>query len=89
MTAVALSRPTLVWLLLVGVTVLSWGMGHGVGFGDADLAGAAILVVTFVKVRLVGHDFMELRDAPRWMQAAADGWLVVITATLVARLLIG
>lgn len=83
MKSLLLSRITLVWLLLVGATALSWEVGHGLGFADARSAGAAILVISFVKVRFVIRDFMEIRSAPSWMRAISDAWLVIITAVLV------
>ncbi|WP_295684248.1 cytochrome C oxidase subunit IV family protein [uncultured Nevskia sp.] len=83
MKALLLSRVTAVWALLIIATTLSWQLGHGAGFDDARQAGAAILVVTFIKVRLVMRDFMEIRHAPRWMRLIGDAWIVLITVLLV------
>jgi uncharacterized membrane protein len=77
------TRVTLVWLLLVAATVLSWEMGHGAGFSNLRYASCAIIVVAFVKVRFVIQEFMEIRTAPRFMRAIADVWLLAITAVLV------
>jgi hypothetical protein len=77
------SRITLVWLGLILATALSWEMGHGMGFRDARLAGAAIIVVAFVKVRYVILDFMELRHAPVLMRAVAEVWAAAVCAVLV------
>lgn len=82
------SRATLIWLLLVGATLLSWEMGHGVGIDDARLAGAAIIAVSFVKVRFVVFEFMEIRGAPRWMRVFGDIWITLITALLIGRFLL-
>jgi hypothetical protein len=79
----------LVWLLLVAATVVSWGIGHGVGISDARIGAVAILATAFIKVRFVMFEFMELRDAPGWMRRAAGGWVVTVAALLVARVLIG
>lgn len=84
-----LSRATLVWGLLVGATLLSWELGHGIGIESARLAGVAILVITFIKVRFVILDFMELRDAPRWMRFVGEGWIVLICSVLTALFVIG
>jgi hypothetical protein len=78
------SRITLIWLLLVGATLLSWELGHGLGVKDARAAGSLILVVAMIKVRLVVLDFMELRHAPTWMRAGAEIWTVLLAALLVA-----
>jgi hypothetical protein len=76
------TRVTVVWLLLVGATVLSWEMGHGVVIGEQRYAGAAIIAVAFIKVRFVIREFMEIRAAPRFMGLVADAWLLAISATL-------
>ena len=78
-----LSRTSLIWLLLVGATILSFELGHGVGLDDATAAGAAILIVSFIKVRLVILDFMEIRDAPRWMRIVGEIWVVLVCAVLI------
>lgn len=77
------SRISIVWLLLVAATLVSWELGHGVGIDSATLAGAAILLVTFIKLRFVMLDFMELRGAPRWMRTAGEGWIVLVCALLI------
>lgn len=83
MRALWWSRTTAIWALLVIATLVSWELGHGVGFDDARSAGAAILAVTFVKVRFVVLDFMEIRTAPRWLRAILEGWIVLCAAMLI------
>jgi hypothetical protein len=78
------ARTTAVWLLLVGATVLSWEVGHGVGFDDVRHAGIAILVVAFIKVRLVILDFMELRHAPLPFRIIGEIGPIGICAFLIA-----
>ncbi|GAB4916723.1 hypothetical protein Mkiyose1665_10810 [Mycobacterium kiyosense] len=82
------SRTTLVWLLLVAATAVSWAMGHGVGMPNVQLAGIAIIIVAFAKVGLVVFEFMEIRTAPTWMQRAGKGWIVLVAALLITRVLI-
>jgi hypothetical protein len=89
MTAVLWSRTTLIWLLLVAATALSWGIGHGVGITDVRIAAVAIVATAFVKVHFVIFEFMEIRGAPTWMRRAADGWVAAIAGLLIARILIG
>lgn len=88
MKALLWSRTTLIWLLLVAATLLSWKMRHEVGILDVRLAGVAIIAVTFIKVRLVIFDFMEIRSAPAWMRWIGDGWVALIAGLLIARFLI-
>lgn len=83
MRSLLVSRITAVWALLVAATMLSWELGHGLGFASARSAGAAILIVTFIKVRFVMLDFMEVRRAPRWMRGVGEAWIVLITTLLV------
>ncbi len=83
------SRTTLIWALLVGATLVSWELGHGVGFDSARAASVAILAVTFVKVRFVVLDFMEIRTAPRWMRVTLETWIVLCGSMLIGLFLQG
>lgn len=78
-----ISRATLIWLVLLGATLLSWKMGHGVGLHDVRQASIAIIAIALVKVRLVMTEFMELRHAPRWTRVAVDLWLLLLLAVLI------
>jgi hypothetical protein len=70
------------WVLLVAATIAGVAMraerlvGPGVGL--------ATLTILYCKGRLVILDFMELRHAPRAWRALVEGWLVAITAILLA-----
>ena len=46
----------------MGATLASWYLGDG--HGSTKLATIVVITVAFVKVFVVGHYFMELRDAP-------------------------
>lgn len=83
MRSLLLSRTTLIWFFLVAATALSWEMGHGVGFSDLHHAGAAILIIAFVKVRFVILEFMEVRHAPLLLRLMGETWSVVVCAVLV------
>ena len=75
------SRFSLIWLVLVTASLLSWE-SMAIAGGDARLGRAAILLITFLKVRLVGLEFMELRQAPRVLRAAFEAWVVLIWGAL-------
>jgi hypothetical protein len=77
-----LNRLSLVWLILVGVTALSWEAGHG-ALSDLDLARAAVIGVAFFKVRYVILDFMEIRHAPVAMRMVGEIWAVSVCAVLI------
>jgi hypothetical protein len=83
MTSLLISRTTLIWFFLMIATGLSWGIGHGFGIADLRHAGIAILIVTFVKVRFVMLEFMELRSAPLFMQLGAQVWAAVMCVILI------
>lgn len=89
MKSLWLSRTSLVWVLLVTATLLSWALGHGAGVNDARAAGVAILVLTFIKVRFVILEFMEIRSAPIWMRAVGEGWIVLVCALLIGLFISG
>ena len=77
------SRITLIWMLLVAATAASWAVGHGLGLHAARDAGIAVIVVAFVKVRLVILDFMEIRHAPLTMRIAGESWVAAICTVLI------
>lgn len=84
MKDLVISRITLIWLLLLGATLLSWEMGHGIGLDEVKHASIAIIIVSFVKVRFVMYEFMELREAPLFMRLLTDGWIIATTTVLIA-----
>lgn len=60
------------WALLVVLTLASyWFRDHGLGPAAAIVA---ILLLTFVKVFMVGHSFMELHRAPAWLRGVFTTW---------------
>ncbi len=42
----------------------------------------AMLVIAFVKGRLVILDFMELREAPRLWRILLEGWLILVSSLI-------
>jgi hypothetical protein len=76
-------RLILAWLALIGATLISWELGHGVGITDPRIAGALVMAVAFIKVRVVFFEFMELRHTPRYMRLAANLWLVLVCTALI------
>lgn len=85
--ALVFNLPSLVWLLLSAATVVSWwlGTGHG-GAADADSirhATIAVMVLAFIKVRLVLTHFMEVREAPGLLRLITDAWVVVVCGLVI------
>lgn len=71
----------LVWAGLVALTLASWWFrDHGLG---AATAITVILAITFIKVFMVGHSFMEIGRAPWVLRSVFAAWCVGVCATLV------
>jgi caa(3)-type oxidase subunit IV len=67
---------TVVWAVLVLATVVSWFFGNDHGIDDHSVVTTLVLVIAFVKARLVGMHFMELRFAPPALRIAFEVWCV-------------
>lgn len=62
----------LAWAVLVALTLASWWFkDHGL---QPATAITLILVLTFAKVFMVGHSFMEIGRAPLMMRGIFAGW---------------
>lgn len=78
---------TVAWLALSAITVISWWLAPGHS-GDPPVPSipitVAVVVLGFVKCRMIIRYFMEVRTAPRWLGRSTDAWLLVLwTAILV------
>ena len=85
-TTPLINNATLAWLLLIVGTGVAWWLGQ-TGRVDEQagaLAIAGVIVVAFVKVWIVGFQFMELRYAPRWLRHAFDAWIAAVCVALIA-----
>ena len=76
---------TWVWLLLVGLTGVSWWLGatqgHA-GFSDPRYITVSLMVLAFFKVRLVILYFMEIRTAPLPLRCVFEAWVVLVCVTV-------
>ena len=74
------ARSTIVWLGLVIVTLVSFTVGadHGIGSGVA----LWVLALALIKVRYVGMDFMELREAPLLLRGAFETYCLALWLVL-------
>jgi len=77
----ALSNPAhRAWLVLIIATALTWYLGEVGAAGTAAIV--AMLVIAFVKGRLVILDFMELRSAPLMWRLLLEGWLILVSGLI-------
>jgi len=81
MQKIFLHQVTLIWLLLIFLTVTSWLLGEQTGGTqavDAGLLSVSMLLIGFVKVRFVGLHFMEMQHAPLPLRMVFEAWVVVV-----------
>jgi hypothetical protein len=74
------ARSTVVWVVLVAATIASWAVGSEHGTGSA--IAVVVLGVALFKVRFVGLDFMELRQAPLLLRGMFECYCVVLWCVL-------
>ena len=71
-------------MLMVGTGIAWWlGQTDRVAEQAGAAATAGVIIVAFVKVWIVGFQFMELRHAPRWLRHAFDAWIAVVCVALI------
>lgn len=64
------------WVVLMIATVITWVLGEVGAAGTTAIVG--MLLIAFVKGRLVILDFMELREAPRMWRLLLEGWMLLV-----------
>ena len=74
------ARSTVVWLGLVMATLVSFtiGIDHGIGSGVA----LWVLALALIKVRYIGLDFMELREAPLILRGIFETYCLALWLVL-------
>jgi hypothetical protein len=77
------ARFTAVWFVLVAATLLSVSFGNEHLLDSSEGSAIAVLVVAFVKVRLVGLHFMELRDSPLVLRSIFEAYVLAVCALLI------
>ena len=68
------------WLILLVATTITWYLGEVGAAGTAAIV--AMLLIAFVKGRLVILDFMELRTAPTMWRVLLEGWLILVSSLI-------
>ena len=68
------------WLVLMIATSITWYLGEVGAAGTAPIV--AMLVIAFIKGRLVILDFMELREAPRLWRILLESWLILVSSLI-------
>jgi hypothetical protein len=72
------------WTVLMILTAASWWLGadHAAAGLGLNICMISILVLTFGKIAVVGHSFMELREAAPWLQRTFFGWCLTTCVVL-------
>jgi hypothetical protein len=84
--SVAKSKETAVWLLLAGLTMVSWLLGNKYSVLEPDqfrYMTAAVVVLAFFKIRLVVMYFMEILHAPLPLRAIFEIWCGLFCVILI------
>lgn len=68
------------WAVLIIATLITWYLGEVGAAGTAAIV--AMLIIAFIKGRLVILDFMELRNAPLMWRLLLEGWLIVVSSMI-------
>ncbi|UCV04806.1 cytochrome C oxidase subunit IV family protein [Dechloromonas denitrificans] len=68
------------WLVLIVATGITWYLGEVGAAGTSAIV--AMLVIAFIKGRLVILDFMELRSAPLMWRLLLEGWLILVSSLI-------
>jgi caa(3)-type oxidase subunit IV len=79
----ATRRLTVVWAVLLALTLGSFVVGIE---QNADFAGAAAIVIVgiaLLKVRLIGLHFMDVRIAPTVLRMLFEGYVLAVFVALV------
>lgn len=74
------TRATVTWIVLIAATAVSYLVGVEHATGSA--IGMVLLGIAFLKVRFVGLDFMELRNAPLPLRGLFECYCVAAWAVL-------
>ncbi|WP_062897314.1 cytochrome C oxidase subunit IV family protein [Mycobacterium avium] len=84
----AVRTTTYAWIILSAITIASWWLAPGHTRGGAAAASApitvAVVLLGFIKGRMIIQYFMEVRTAPRWLKLFTDAWLTVLWAAVLA-----
>jgi hypothetical protein len=88
MTTTAARTTTYAWIVLSAITIVSWWLAPGRAHGATAVASVpitvAVIVLAFIKGRLIIQYFMEVRTAPRWLKLFTDAWLTILWAGVLA-----
>ncbi|MCY1277737.1 Prokaryotic Cytochrome C oxidase subunit IV [compost metagenome] len=85
MKSLLLSRETLVWIVLMAMTITSWVLAytHGTLLPNARYEAVLILGLAFIKARLVLMHFMEAGNSPKQLRLPCEAWVLLCGGLLI------
>jgi hypothetical protein len=89
MTHYSTKRITAIWGILVGLTIFSVTCLQSLGSDNGHRLGAAsVITIAFLKVRIVGLEYMELGSAPVLLRFLFEAWVIAIYAAIMCAALL-
>jgi hypothetical protein len=76
-------RTTAIWMVLVLATCGTWLLGAETRQSPSAFATTILMLIAFIKVRLVGLEFMELRSAPLALRLMFESYVVVVFSVVI------
>lgn len=76
------SKESYIWLLLMLLTLLTWLMIESYRAEQSSPIGPFIVIVAFIKARLVVMYFMEILGAPGFLRAFMEAWVVFTCSSI-------
>ncbi|SEE40451.1 cytochrome C oxidase subunit IV family protein [Pseudomonas migulae] len=85
MRALVYSRESLVWLVLMTITLCSWllAWSHGQLLPNVRIEAVVIIALAFIKARLVLMHFMETAHAPLQLRLPCEAWILLSGSVLI------
>jgi hypothetical protein len=79
-------RASATWAALMAATGLTWWLAadHQAGANSGHVLAAMAIPVAFLKVYLIGMEFMEVRGAPLVLRRVFGAWTCVFATVLTA-----
>ncbi len=76
------------WFFLMLATCLSWWLGQDHSLSsdmssDYRIVSSGLIVIAFIKVRIIIRYFMEVRQAPLALKLICDAWVVLVCGTII------
>lgn len=81
----SMKRLIIVWGILIAANTAASYLNENIDLSHIMLV-STIIALTFVKVRLIGIEFMELRTAPLLSRLAYEAWVIALGLALIIML---